>query len=390
MHYSSLFLSGFLWAGMSYAACDETAGRQFFSHEKKIQVLENKLSQAKLDLNCHISILLTLSELYRANNTLGSARERVELAVKLARQPQATAHLLSEALTQAGNTRLYTGNYAKALVLYSEALTQTQEATDTVKILINIAQLWTDAFLKELSPSKQQSLCASCTKQDIYHHALTALQQALKTSQSSVNQQPENLLHLAQIAYQLNQTQSAIELLKKIIAAKENTIYSSHAYALLGQIYFDSKHYQEAVQLLNQAVFYAQQAQAVELLFHWQHRLGKVYKVQNEPSKAITAYQNAIDFLKKIRPQLLTVNDYTETKKSLHEKEDVQVYLEFIALLLDEAKAKSDTVLQQDYLHKALTILEGFKTIELQTYYRDDCIAGIATNNTDSEACNGE
>lgn len=352
----------------------------------KIVLLEQVAASSPEFESCTIRAFIELSTLYRINNPQIEAINYAQRALKAAAKLPDKHKLMAQAWVVHGNAQLHNKVYQEALPSYQQALNLLPEASDNhAKVLLNIAQVWVDLILRGYESDKS-ALCPACDDKALYHNTIQALQNALEKTLAlqQSETQADALLHLAHIAYKLQQSKAALGPVKQ---AREALLYAqafnaekfprqiSHAKAQSGQIYYDAGHYKEAVQLFNQAIFHAQQASALDLLFRWQARLGQAHHALGNLAAAIKAYQQAVDYLAQIRSQLLQFNYYEEANKPLRERVQAKTYLDFIGLLLEATQLEKDNETRQVYLHRILKIQESFKTIELQEYYQDDCIS---------------
>ncbi len=373
-------------------ACDWQDNFQVLSQTAKIQVLS--ALDVTSDIACGVSALLELSQLYQQTHRQVEAIQHAQLAVNQARTHKEPL-LIATALVEYGNQLLYAQkDYPSVLASYTEALEIVHDKSQqhTVAVLINLAQFWVD-LLEKASPRQQKSVCPECNATTLQAKAVAAFQQALTaTLEFPIEDNADNLLHLAHIGYasplKKEKTKHVVEILQHLqkLDAQMFPHQLSQANGLLGKIYVDSVRYDDAATLFRQAIFYAQQAQAADLIVRWQHHLGRVLftQQQNHPDfdykEAIQIYQHAIQALAEIRPQILSQFEAATVNSTgnLRDSEYAKLYLELIEMLLDMAGRNQAT--EQFYLFQAIDVLERFKTVELQSYYQDDCIASNKLN----------
>lgn len=167
---------------------------------------------------------------------------------------------------------------------------------------------------------------------------------------------------LRDIAYQTLTV--ALDLAKKL----DNPRLISYASGYLGQLYESESRYADALSLTRQAIFFAQQIEALEILFRWQWQLGRLFKAQGESDSAIEAYRDAVENLQPIRQALAM--GYRSTSRPFRETTG-PVFFELADLLLKKATTALD---ESRWLEEARNTIESFKTAELRNYFQDDCV----------------
>jgi len=166
------------------------------------------------------------------------------------------------------------------------------------------------------------------------------------------------------------------------IARKINDLRSlSYALGYMSQLYERNEQYEDALTLSLQAVFFAQQENATEILYLWQWQAGRQLKVLGRIDEAIMAYRRAAA-LQSVRPELVSsINtehaSYTESTNNL--------YIEFADLLLANTRNIHDQSLVEANLREARDTIESLKTAELQDYFQDDCVATPKSKAADIE-----
>jgi len=190
-------------------------------------------------------------------------------------------------------------------------------------------------------------------QQKVLYENLQILQQALKQAQ-----QDNNIDSLSLITGQIAQ-----------LYLQEITYFTSDNHIDIIQ-----NHYKTALNLTNQAIFYANIHQADSLLYRWYWQRGQILAKQKQLQAASLAYARAILSIEKIE-QLLQTGYFTENLK--FKKETLIIYKEFAALLLNQAKTTTNQTEQQCLLFYARQALEKFKSSELQDYFQDDCVTTI-------------
>lgn len=192
----------------------------------------------------------------------------------------------------------------------------------------------------------------------------------------------ESLIHLAQISDNPDELyQKAAQLLGQAVWLTENQLHDqrtrSYATGRLGALYVETHQLTTAHPLLEQAVLIAENANAPDISYRWQRQLGKLLEIQaNEQEslgqtstaqalkeKSIVAYRSALNTLKKVRNDLLTVN--SEVQFSFRDEVE-PVYREFIELLLKTADENTKT--GQERLREALGSFDSLQLAEINNF----------------------
>jgi len=171
------------------------------------------------------------------------------------------------------------------------------------------------------------------------------------------------LLALAKPSAQIELYQQALQLALQL----DKPRYKSLAYGYLAeyyQVYQQDQQDQQVLQLLQSALFFAQQER--DLLYRWQWRKAQLYHRQQKTEQAIQYYQKSISNIENIRTALL--RSYSTEQFEMWVK---PVYFELIDILLQQA---SHTGQNQALLTQTIEVLETYKSLELENYFKDDCV----------------
>jgi CHAT domain-containing protein len=114
---------------------------------------------------------------------------------------------------------------------------------------------------------------------------------------------------------------------------------------------------QNSIELTRQAAFIAQEIQAPEALYRWEWQLGRLHKAQGDRQAALAAYRRAVQTLQSIHYDLAM--SQTPFRESVG-----PVYFELADLLLQESQ-----------LTEARDTIEQVKSVEIDDYFRDECMA---------------
>ncbi|MFT5128805.1 MAG: CHAT domain-containing protein, partial [Rhodothermales bacterium] len=141
----------------------------------------------------------------------------------------------------------------------------------------------------------------------------------------------------------------------------------SQAAGFAGQLAEEADDIDRALKLTRQALFAAQQTGSAHLLYRWQWQLGRLRQAQGDLDAAVAAFEFAMRSVSSIRHDLSVGlwrqgRSYRDTVGSL--------YYGLADLHLQRAKNSGDVA----HLHQARSVIEAFKSAELEDYFQDDCV----------------
>ncbi|MGK5094233.1 CHAT domain-containing protein [Deltaproteobacteria bacterium TL4] len=320
-------------------------------------------------------LLSRLGDVYLALGEVQHAEASLAKAIELARQNE-QGSILARALNNLGNVFTVQKSFAKAIESYEEGLVLAQNEKDVSlqsKILLNISR----TQLNQGDANSEKTLFQAKTllfqlpeSYNKAHQLLTlgTLAQRIQTGVSSTELSSE-LLNVSYEAF----TQ-AVTIAKTL----QNNRTLSLGKGLLGGLYETEKRFPEALQLTQQAIFFAQQENALELLYQWQWQMGRLLKAEKHLDAAIPVYRQAVSNLQLIKPELSKGGRHTF--ESFREKV-APVYYGLADLLLLYAETLITTDQKQQYLREARETIELLKTAELQDYFQDECVTEFQNKN---------
>ncbi len=155
----------------------------------------------------------------------------------------------------------------------------------------------------------------------------------------------------------------------------------ARAYVLgyLGELYERAKRHDESLRLTRQAIFFAQEANAPEILYRWQWQAGRLLKAQGDIDNAILVYQRAIASLQAVRQELSS--GFMGTRVSFREAVG-PVFFELADLLLQQSASIADSYQAEKYLKETRETVELLKGAELEDYFQDDCVTALKSRTT--------
>ncbi len=166
----------------------------------------------------------------------------------------------------------------------------------------------------------------------------------------------------------------------RVAKAEGNTRSRTYALGYLGELSEAMGQPQAALSQTREAVFIAQAASLTDPLYRWHWQAGRLLGRQagqgGDLGGAITAYQEAVTILDTIR------QDVTASLGGLsqYRRQIGPVYLEYADLLLRRAATRSrDRSLSQQDLRASRDVMERLKTVELQDYFKDECLTAFSS-----------
>lgn len=324
------------------------------------------LAESSGDKSRQSLVLGSLSDNFLLSRQLEEAKGYAEESVTLARQVHNTI-VLATALNHQGNVLMAQQRYPDALQAYREgiALAEANSAL-TVTLSINaIHAHLANETVQEAIPLLKAALAKTHALPDSYAktYDLIALGHLAQRLESSIPAQSALLTEWAYTAFS-----EALKLAESSGDVRGKSFATGH----LGELYIAAKRYDEAERLLHQALFFAEQSEAPELLARWHWQFGRLLKAQDKIEAAKAAYRKALDQFQSIQSALV----FGQRGYPQFFRETIgAVYLELAEILLREASTATDAEQRrQAVLHQVRDVMEGFKVAELKNYFQDECV----------------
>ncbi len=140
---------------------------------------------------------------------------------------------------------------------------------------------------------------------------------------------------------------------------------TSYAFGYRGRLYEQAGRVEDALLLTRLALADAQQVNAAESLYRWEWQTGRLLTQQGKLKEAVAAYENAVEIIKTIRPELTA--GAAGVGGSFRESAGA-VFVELADLYL-RLTDKTNS-----YLVQARDAIELSKAAELRDYFHDDCV----------------
>ncbi|MEM9487150.1 MAG: CHAT domain-containing protein, partial [Cyanobacteria bacterium P01_F01_bin.116] len=162
-----------------------------------------------------------------------------------------------------------------------------------------------------------------------------------------------------------------LETAEKQANSLEDQRASAYVTGYIGNIYKRTGHSSEAKQWTEQALLTASAINAADITYRWYEQLGDLQIEQGNRRGAISAYTGAVNTLKTLRTDLVSINP--EVQFSF--KESIEpVHRKLVGLLLDSVDEATTETTKQQQLKSARNILESLQLEELNNYLRAACL----------------
>jgi len=178
----------------------------------------------------------------------------------------------------------------------------------------------------------------------------------------------------------------------------QNKRLIAHAHAALSDIYKENHRYDNAIDHIRQAVFFAQENNLADILYRFQWKLASLFKQRNNPvyhdiQNAIKTYRMAIDTLNPDNSHCIDSSKGTYSRKQLSiynvrkdllnayptgisfEKDIRPLYVERVEVLLKKAMNTEISPSERDQLIlQAIDTTENLKMAEFKDFFQDECM----------------
>jgi len=357
--------------------------------EEKLQTAHQILQESDSPLQA--KGFKDLGNALRRLGKLDESRQTLAEGWQLAKLPTAKGAVLLEL----GNTERALAKRAIAIGKQSEALSHTQAAIEFFQQAFNIGgQI--QASLNQLSllvETEQWSEVAALLPK-IQHSinqlptSRTAIHARLNFARSLTclhpNLDPEALSCNNRESSEQQRTQPSIETpswkeIAQILATAtqqaqqlEDLQAQSYALGQLGGLYELTQQWSDAQNLTQQALLKAYQTS--DIRYHWEWQLGRIAKKQGNIENAIAYYQTAVDTLKTVRKDLLTIN--SDVRFSFRDNVE-PLYRGLVDLLL---RTEGNSQPPQENLKLAIGEIDSLQLAELENFLGCDLSQTVQLN----------
>ncbi|MGB5962317.1 MAG: CHAT domain-containing protein [Coleofasciculaceae cyanobacterium] len=365
-------ITGMLGSKINVAKALQSLGR----YRRSQSILEQTLAQLQTQPDATIK-LVGLGMLGVAKQALGDLNqsqnlleESLALSQQLQKNNPVIANKTSAILLSLGNTLTALQQTDAALVRYQQAATLAPNSLTRTEAQLNQLNLLVKTIKKECS-----SLDA-CGKQEKHNVKVLALLPQIQANLDQLAPSRESIYARVNFAASLMQLSSVnkdikITTIAQLVAtavqqARTLQDLRAEAYALgqLAYLYEESRQWQEAKDLSEQAITIAQKINAPDIIALLQWQLGRILKQQNKQQEAIAAYQKSVENLQSLRQEIVSLSpdlqfSFTESIEP--------VYRELVALLLEFSP-------DQTNLKQARELIEALQLAELDNFFREACL----------------
>ncbi len=320
---------------------------------KQLNEIQETLATQPDSLSKAVS-LRSLGIILKLIGDIEDSRHSLEESLAIARTLNSPQNIAAT-LLELGNFNRAEKKLKKAQSFYKKAFVSATETTTKVKSQLNQLSLLVD--------NRQYK-----SAQFLIPKAIFQLEQ-LPSSRTSVYARINLINSLIKIPIQVNQEMILEQLSTAVNEARALQDKRAEAYAVgtLGRLYEKTKQWQFAQDLTEQALVLSQKINAIDITYLWQWQLGRILKAQGNKDAAIAAYKSAINLLKELRSDLVTINP--EVQHSFREKVE-PVYRELVSLLLEEDSSKSDP----QKIEQARKVIESLQLAELDNFFQSACL----------------
>ncbi|MEH2002716.1 MAG: CHAT domain-containing protein [Nostoc sp.] len=251
--------------------------------------------------------------------------------------------------------------YEEAVTIATLPLSQIQAQLNYLSILLKLQQ-WSQA--KKLSSEIQVKL-AKIPPSHTANYAQINFAQNLVCLKQATNADIPSSKEIAQM------------LATSVQQARSMDDERSVAYGLgaLGGLYLENQDISNAQKLTQEALMVAQAIKAGDIGYLWQWQLGYILRIQGDVTGAIANYTEAVNTLKYLRNDLITLNP--DVQFSFRDNIE-PVYRQLVDLLLQPSSTvSSKESISQKNLKQARGILETLQLAELENFFREACLKAV-------------
>ncbi len=316
--------------------------------------------------------LRSLGDGLRVVGNLDESEIFLQQSLQIAKELK-SAQAIADALLSLGNTLRSQQKPDQALKLYQEAANIFISPLGQLQALLNEFSLLSDnkQFLEaeKLIPIIQAQLEKVPESRSSIYARINFAQNWLKAENST-----NSINHYQEIGQQLATS---------VQAAQRLGDQRSEAYALgnFGYLYEKTQQWEEAKKLTQQALNLAQIIEAPDIAYQYQWQMGRLLKATGDRKGAITLYTEAVNNLKSLRSDLVSINP--DIQFSFRESVE-PVYRELVALLLQDVpisnvkeisgKDQLGSGQNQENLIQARSVIESLQLAELDNFFREACL----------------
>ena len=245
----------------------------------------------------------------------------------------------------------------KAQIYYQQAINQTSVKEIKLEAILNHIDLSQD--ISKIAEAEKIIVDLPNTQARLYGEIkLTEYQFCQKEKDCLQQSEQPGLVN----KWDQNLVVNVVEKLKKIAknaAEIGDKRTKSYSLIMVGRVYEKMGLWEKAREYTQQALEISQQLKAFDISYQTQWQLGRLLLNLHQNKQAIIAYDNAVNDLKNIRSDLISLNPDVQYDF----KERVEpVYRQYVNLLLQDRPTQND-------LRKARDVIESLQLAELQNFF---------------------
>ena len=154
--------------------------------------------------------------------------------------------------------------------------------------------------------------------------------------------------------------------------ASDHSGVKSLALGRMGSLYEEAGRFEEALDLTRKARAEADRARSPDSLYQWEWQIGRILAAQGKKDEALSAYRRARHVLGLIRHDVAIGFGNRTLGRSFREAVGA-LYFEMADLILQSAEKAGPDDTQAIYA-EARSVIEGFKSAELEDFFQDECV----------------
>ncbi len=343
--------------------------------ETQLQNVEQILQQQQ-DSELKSTGLQSLGKAHRRVGNLNKSQAVLQKSLAVAKDFK-LSQAESSAMLELGNTERALANQAIAIGKKEDENKHNQAAIAFYQQAANSPALRLQAQLNLLSLLVEIGKWSEAAK---LRSTIQQLISQLPPSQTSIYAQLNFARSLTKLEtreeYSTNLSSIAQILATAVQQARSLKDRTAESYALgqLGELYELTNQWAQAQDLTQQALLLAEETQNPDVRYRWEWQLGRLWEKQGDIKKAIAAYEDAVETLKSIKSDLLTIN--ADVQFSFRDNVE-PIYRQLVNLLL---KTEGSSQPSQKNLQRATEVIDSLRLAELENFLRCNLARTVQLN----------
>ena len=194
-----------------------------------------------------------------------------------------------------------------------------------------------------------------------------------ETSSSRIQEKPEDRREKIQQAYQTLQTS------RNLARTLKDHRTGSFASGFLGHLYEMEGRSEEGLILTREAIRLAQSPSTIDSLYQWHWQAARLKATLGRREESLKSYELARAALTPVRRAIFSSS--ANGQRPFRERQGA-LFFENADYLLRKASATQAAQGKQEILQSVRTVIEEFKSAELQDYFQDSCVEATLENTT--------